>query len=191
MTKLTDTQLIVLSSACRRDDGLAVRPANLKPGAALKVATALAAKGFVREIRAKLDAPVWREDESGRFALKILKAGKDVIGVEDAAVASEEPAPMRTSGAKERAAPTPVSPNKVTPSGSSKREQVIALLERRQGATMEDLIAATNWLPHTTRAVLCGLRKGGFAVERTKSETSGASVYRIVGAANVAAAAAA
>ena len=181
MTKLTDTQLIVLSSASQRDDGLAIRPTNLKPSAALKVASALTAKGFVREIRAKLDAPVWREDENGRFALKILKAGKDAIGVEDAVVASDGPAAASPLGVKERVAPSAaVISNKASPSSVSKRDQVIALLERRHGATMADLIAATNWLPHTTRAVLSGLRKGGYSVERTKSETSGASVYRIV-----------
>jgi hypothetical protein len=36
-----------------------------------------------REIRAKADAPVWHENEDGRFALKITKAGREAIGVED------------------------------------------------------------------------------------------------------------
>jgi hypothetical protein len=39
MTKLTDTQLIVLSSAAKHDDGLATRPANLNAAAAMKVAS--------------------------------------------------------------------------------------------------------------------------------------------------------
>jgi hypothetical protein len=71
MTKLTDTQLIVLSSAARHDDGLATRPANLNAAAAAKVASSLIGKGLMREIRAKTDAPVWHESEEGRFALKI------------------------------------------------------------------------------------------------------------------------
>jgi len=37
MTKLTDTQLIVLSSAAQHDEGLATRPANLNAAAAMKV----------------------------------------------------------------------------------------------------------------------------------------------------------
>ena len=53
MTKLTDTQLIVLSSAAKHDEGLATRPANLNAAAAMKVASSLIAKGLVREIRAK------------------------------------------------------------------------------------------------------------------------------------------
>jgi hypothetical protein len=83
MTKLTDTQLIVLSSAARHDEGIATRPANLNAAATMKVASSLIAKGFMREIRAKTHAPVWHENEDGRFALKITKAGRDAIGVED------------------------------------------------------------------------------------------------------------
>jgi hypothetical protein len=66
--KLTDTQLIVLSSAAKHDDGLAARPANLNAAAAAKVASSLISKGLFREIRAKADAPVWHENGDGRFA---------------------------------------------------------------------------------------------------------------------------
>jgi hypothetical protein len=83
MTKLTDTQLIVLSSAAKHDEGLATRPTNLNAAAAMKVASSLVDKGLVREIRAKSDAPVWHENEDGRFALKITKAGRAAIGVDD------------------------------------------------------------------------------------------------------------
>src|SRR5947209_12746850 len=83
MTKLSDTQLIVLSSAAKHDEGLATRPANLNAAAAMKVASSLIGKGLAREIRAKADAPVWYENDDGRFALKITKAGREAIGVED------------------------------------------------------------------------------------------------------------
>jgi hypothetical protein len=43
------------------------------------------------------------------------------------------------------------------------------------------LVDATGWLPHTTRAALTGLRKRGFAIERTREEGSN-SIYRIVSA---------
>jgi hypothetical protein len=75
MTKLTDTQLIVLSSAAKDDDGIATRPANLNAAAAMKVASSLIDKGLAREIRAKPDAPVWHENDDGRFALKIKATG--------------------------------------------------------------------------------------------------------------------
>jgi DNA-binding MarR family transcriptional regulator len=64
----------------------------------------------------------------------------------------------------------------------SKQAKVIAMLSDGSGATMESLIASTGWLPHTARAALSGLRKRGYAVERTQ-ETDGRSRYRIAGAA--------
>ena len=42
------------------------------------------------------------------------------------------------------------------------------MLEREAGASVAELAEATHWLLHTTRAVLTGLRKKGFAIERTK-----------------------
>jgi DNA-binding MarR family transcriptional regulator len=56
---------------------------------------------------------------------------------------------------------------------------VIAQLSKREGARIEDLISATGWLPHTTRAALTGLRKRGYMIERARSEQGG-SLYRIV-----------
>jgi hypothetical protein len=109
MTKLSDTQLIVLSSAAKHDEGLATRPASLNAAAAAKVSSALVDKGLAREIRAKAAAPVWHENEDGRFALKITKAGREAIGVEDegqdAAPASATPTPSKArQGASKPAA---------------------------------------------------------------------------------------
>ena len=41
-----------------------------------------------------------------------------------------------------------------------------------------ELIAATGWLPHTTRAALTGLRHKGFVLDRDK-RADGTTVYRI------------
>jgi DNA-binding IclR family transcriptional regulator len=43
-------------------------------------------------------------------------------------------------------------------------------VKREQGATLPELIEATGWQPHTTRAMLTGLRKKGHAIERRKRE---------------------
>jgi hypothetical protein len=32
-------------------------------------------------------------------------------------------------------------------------------MERVTGATVDDMVGATGWLPHTTRAALTGLRR--------------------------------
>ena len=54
------------------------------------------------------------------------------------------------------------------------------MLTNDKGATLAALAEATGWLPHTTRAAMTGLRKRGFAIERTRHEKRG-SLYRIVG----------
>ncbi len=57
--------------------------------------------------------------------------------------------------------------------------QVIELLQRDHGATVDELIAATGWLAHTTRAALTGLRKRGYAVAIDRSDDKRGSFYRI------------
>ena len=55
---------------------------------------------------------------------------------------------------------------------------VLALLQRPDGATVAELIEATSWLPHTTRAALTGLKKKGHTVERFKRADT--TCYRVV-----------
>ena len=45
--------------------------------------------------------------------------------------------------------------------------------------TLAKLVAATGWLPHTTRAALTGLRKRGYAVGIDRDDKARGSVYRI------------
>jgi hypothetical protein len=196
MTKLTDTQLIVLSSACRNEDGLATRPENLKPAAAEKLTASLQGKGLVREIRAKPGAPVWREDGQGKtYSLKILKAGREAIGVaeedEGADTSAVEPLaakPRQNATIQRTKGETTLARADREPRAGSKRALIIALLQRAEGATLDDLIAATGWLPHTTRAALTGLRKVGMTIERSRPEQSAVSIYRIMPTATAAAA---
>ena len=53
MAKLTDTQLIVLSAAAARDDGIAVVPAKMNRAAALKVGAGLVSRKLMRELAFK------------------------------------------------------------------------------------------------------------------------------------------
>ena len=65
------------------------------------------------------------------------------------------------------------------PSGKvTKRDQLAALIVRDEGATLEQMIAATGWLPHTTRAALAGLRRAGYAIDSDKID--GVRTYRAV-----------
>ena len=47
------------------------------------------------------------------------------------------------------------------PRPGSKLDAVTALLGRDTGASVDEIMATTGWLPHTTRAALTGLRKRG------------------------------
>src|SRR4051812_37774521 len=96
--KLTDTQLIILSSASQRDDGFASAPEGIKAAAAKAAITKLLGLGFLKEVRVKRDQPVWRTDEDDKpVGLKISKAGSAAIGVEDAGTAEETSAPAGTA----------------------------------------------------------------------------------------------
>jgi hypothetical protein len=82
MINLTNTQLAVLSSASRRDDGFVVMPANLRGGGA-KAVKPLIARGLLKETLAKPNMPVWRRDGDRPQALRITKAGLVAIRVGD------------------------------------------------------------------------------------------------------------
>ena len=60
----------------------------------------------------------------------------------------------------------------------SKQQLVANLLLRDEGATLGDMIAATGWLPHTTRAALTGLKKKGYVLSSDKVD--GVRTYRAV-----------
>lgn len=64
------------------------------------------------------------------------------------------------------------------PARVTKRDQLTALLLRDEGATLDQMIAATSWLPHTVRASLSGLRKAGYGIDSDKVD--GVRTYRAV-----------
>ncbi len=181
--KLSNTQHLVLASACAHPDAFATRPTHLKPAQAAKVLAALVEAGLVREVRAKLQAPVWRHDEQGRaVAVKILKAGRQAVAASQ---------PVDTAGVNGASQPdgaaSGAGASSASPAVGSKRTLIIALMRREGGATMDELTAATDWLPHTTRAALSGLRKSGIAVELAKVGRGAPSTYRVASAAGAAA----
>ena len=102
MTKLSDTQLIILNAAARRDDlNLLPLPGSLRGGAAKKVVGALLTRGLAAEIvtesRATADAGLnvfWRNDPDGRAVLlRATPAALDLLGLEIEDALPEEDAP--------------------------------------------------------------------------------------------------
>lgn len=59
----------------------------------------------------------------------------------------------------------------------TKHQQIIDMLSRDAGATLEDMSNNTNWLNHSTRAFLSGLKKRGYDVVSDKVE--GVRRYKI------------
>lgn len=70
--------------------------------------------------------------------------------------------------------PAPLAP---TEPRVNKSDLVIALLQRPGGATLDELVTATGWLSHTTRAALTGLKKKGHQLTNEKAD--GVRRYRI------------
>ncbi|MGJ0531856.1 DUF3489 domain-containing protein [Methylocystis sp.] len=186
MQKLTDNHLIVLSKAAARDDGVAVAPHGMGKAAAAKVGSSLVARKLMRESRSKPGMPVWRESEGKNISLVITRAGRDAIEVEKDATPADHSALQATCASAvaktQRAASAAVQPEErsigAAPRTGSKQALIVDMLSKEPGVTIDALIKATGWLPHTTRAALTGLRKRGFAVERIP-HAPGASLYRI------------
>jgi Protein of unknown function (DUF3489) len=185
--KLPDAQVAMLSAAAQREDLCLTAPDKMKGAVLSKVSAKLMKLGLVRVVRAKAGMPVWRQDDVGqRSALKLTAAALKAIAID--ALSDESPRTSKTTRAQPHpssdatTAPSPhiVGATAPTPRAGSKLARVIDLLRRSEGATILCLTEATGWLPHTTRAVLTGLRKRGYAVVRGRI-SGGDSIYRISG----------
>ena len=176
--KLNDTQLVILSSASQREDGFAVLPEGVRAASVKAAVIRLTKLGFLKQVRVKRDQPHWLTDEEDkRIGLKITNAGSAAIGVGDDGKGEEQPAPEPKRRAKKAAEPGQTQRETGAPRGS-KRAQIIALMQGMTGATLNDMVEATGWLPHTTRAALTGLRHKGYAIARGKNARA-ETVYRI------------
>ena len=109
----------------------------------------------------------WRAEGDLRFGLVLNEAGREALGL---GAEAEDAGP---------AEPTEQTNASAAPRKGSKIAQVIALLQRSEGATLGEMVEATGWLPHTTRAALTGLKKKGHLVERSKR--GDVTCYRVAG----------
>ena len=114
------------------------------------------------------------------FAPGLLEGWLDPAAWRDQLTAPVEPAGSDKHGelADGEGWPPPA-PTGITFRPGTKQALIAGLLEREQGATLDELIAATGWLPHTTRAALTGLRRKGCTLEKSSRE-DGKTAYRIV-----------
>lgn len=153
MSKLTDTQLVVLAHAAKRKNG-AILPlptsVKLNKAAAERVLKSLVKRGLAEERRAAPRQKVWREQGGQPMALFISKTGLAVIGV-DLEEGEESGQRTNPSHTEDNAEPAP--------KASSKQDTLLGLLRRKGGATIDELIAASDWQAHSVRGFLSGTVK--------------------------------
>ncbi|MDD7908298.1 DUF3489 domain-containing protein [Pseudovibrio exalbescens] len=170
MTKLTDTQAIILSAASQRDGHIALPlPDSLRGGAATKVVGAMLAKGFLEEVDANMrkGEHVWRETGDGHgITLIATDTGLAAIGIE---TDSAQVKPTEDTAPKTR-----------TPREGTKQATLVAMLRAPNGATIAEIMAALDWQAHTARGAMSGALKKKLGLTITSEKVDGRGrVYAI------------
>ncbi len=160
MTKLSDTQLVILGAAAQREDcNVLPLPGSLRGGAAAKVVGALLKRGLIAETatdsQTKADASlnrIWRNEEDGRaILLHITDAGLAAIGVEseggDGAPTAADEAPSAEAPQDPPAEAAPAPKARTTRAGT-KQAKLIEMLRAEGGATIDEIVAETGWQSH-------------------------------------------
>ncbi len=195
MPKLTDTQLVILSAAARRKDGTVLplpRSLKVNKAAATTVLKSLLKKGLVAERPAAADEAHWRETrDGGRMALVIADTGLQAIGVgaDEKTGKQSRSTKAQPKQRSRRAEPKPSGPKsngRTSPAAvrpGTKQALMIDLLTRKKGATIEKIVAATGWQPHSVRGAISGTLKKKLGLMVTSQKPSdGPRRYRIVAA---------
>ena len=175
---LSDTQAVILSTACAREDAM-VFPVttSLKGGAVGNVCKSLLKRGLIEEVAATDLNTVWRHDEGrGPITLRATALAYATLGIADG------PTGPQDSLADTQAAPMPARRRTGT-----KQEKVIAMLRRAEGATIDEIVAALEWQPHTARGFLSGALKKKLRLTITSETVEGRGrCYQIMSVASVA-----
>lgn len=162
MPKLTDTQLVILSTAAKRDSGAVLplaKSLKANEASAEKAVKSLIKLGLINEQPAARGDEAWREAENGsRLTLVITESGLESIGADAA-----KTQPMKRNSRKRRTAA-----GRQTRTGTSltgvrqgtKQAFLIDLLRQKNGATIDEIVEAIGWQPHSVRGAISGtLRK--------------------------------
>ena len=162
--QLSDTQAVILSAACAREDAM-VFPitASLKGGAVGNVCKSLLKRALIEEVPATDHTTVWRHDEErGPITLRATPLAYCTLGITDD--------PEQQPDEPTEAAPAP---DPTRRRAGTKQEAVIAMLQSEGGATIDEIVEATNWAGHTTRGFLSGALKKKLGLTITSQKVEG------------------
>lgn len=144
VTRLTDTQTLMLISAASRPGNLAMPlREGLHGAAAKKVVTLMTERGLIEEVEADLrrEEPLWRETGDGRgTTLVATEAGLAAIGI--------EPVVAQALAGLRKASPEPQEPAPVNLRKGTKQAELIALLQTPDGASITEITVVTGWQSH-------------------------------------------
>ena len=166
MTKLTETQTIILSAGAQRPENIALPLPKGLAGAAAKMAVSkMIEHGWLQEVDANLrrNEPLWRETGDGHgTTLVVTDAGLLAIGI--------DPVVVKTVVAIRKHAaemPAPASPAAIQPKlrTGTKQATLISMLRAPDGATIEEIMTATGWQSHTVRGAMAGALKKKLGLE--------------------------
>ena len=173
MTKLSDTQRLILTQASARPGNLALPLPKGLHGAAAKTSVGRLIKlGFLAEVEAnlRLGEPLWRETGDGHGTTLIATS-------EGLATNGIDPVMIRTMEALRDAKPEAIVAAQRL---GTKQAQLITMLRRPEGASIAEAAEALGWLHHSIRGVISGSlkRKMGLNVTSEKDGERGL-VYRV------------
>ncbi|MBW6494981.1 MAG: DUF3489 domain-containing protein [Burkholderiaceae bacterium] len=131
-------------------------------------------RGWLEEVEANLrrGEPLWREsgDDHGT-TLVVTEAGLEAIGVEPVAPS------VGASARKAKPGPAPMlvahAAKPVAIRAGTKQAQIIAMLQRPEGATIAEMVAATSWQAHTVRGSISGALKRKLGLPITAEKVDG------------------
>ncbi len=118
--------------------------------------------------------------------LVITKAGLGALDGEPARASGKQPTPSARTK-KPRTVQKPATPKSNSKQSlpavrpGTKQAQLIDLLKRKSGASIDEIVEATGWQAHSVRGAISGVlkKKLGLAVESAVVEGRG-RIYRIV-----------
>ncbi len=78
-----------------------------------------------------------------------------------------------------RKSPSPKAPST---KAKTKQDQLLALLRRPQGTTIEHAAKSLDWQPHSVRGVISGVLKKRLGLTVSSETTEGGRIYRVAAA---------